>query len=84
MYLVQTDEFYYIDNIQNNEVLKLKDRSDWDGQYIVERVELKSFPEVEPETVFEYKDIHELWNNLKIHDMSLKEVIDHSVVFVTH
>ena len=38
LYFPQENEFYYIDNIKNNEVLKLKDRTDWDGKYICERV----------------------------------------------
>ena len=63
LYLVEKDEFYYIDNIQHNEVLKLKDREYWDGKY---------------------KDVRDLWLNLKIHGLSLKEVIERSVVFVMH
>lgn len=84
LYLVQSDEFYYIDNMQNNEVLKLKDREDWDGQYIMERVEFSHFPNPEPEVVYEYKDIRDLWQNLKIHGLSLKEVIEKSVVLLEH
>ena len=38
LYLVEKDEFYYIENTQHNEVLKLKNRDDWDGKYIFERV----------------------------------------------
>lgn len=83
LYLVETDEFYYIDNMQNNEVLKLKDREDWDGHYIAERVEFSHMPNPEPEVIYEYNDLRDLWNNLKIHNMSLKEVIEKSVVFVT-
>ena len=84
LYLVEKDEFYYIDNIQHNEVLKLKDREDWDGKYIMERVEFAHTPEPEPEVIFEYKDVRDLWLNLKIHGLSLKEVIDRSVVMVMH
>lgn len=84
LYLVEKDEFYYIDNIQHNEVLKLKDREDWDGKYIMERVEFAHTPEPEPEVIFEYKDVRDLWLNLKIHGLSLKEVIERSVVFVMH
>lgn len=82
LYFAQADEFYYIDNIQNNEVWKLKDRDDWDGQYIIERVEFTHYPEPEPEVIYEYKDLRDLWLNLKIHELSLKEVIEKSVVFV--
>ena len=82
--LVEKDEFYYIDNIQNNEVWKLKDRDDWDGKYILERVEFSHSPESEPEVIFEYKDSRDLWKNLKIHGLSLKEVIERSVVMVMH
>lgn len=84
LYLVDFDEFYYIDNIQHNEVLKLQDRDDWDGKYIMERVEFSHCPEPEPEVIYEYKDIRDLWQNLKIHGLSLKEVIDKSVVMVMH
>ena len=84
LYLVEKDEFYYIDNIQYNEVLKLKDRDDWDGKYIMERVEFSHCPEPEPDVIFEYKDIRDLWLNLKIHGLSLKEVIERSVVMVMH
>lgn len=83
LYLVETDEFYYIDNMQNNEVLKLKDREDWDGRFVAERVEFSHMPNPEPEVVYEYNDLRDLWNNLKIHNMSLKEVIEKSVVFIT-
>lgn len=82
LYFVPKDEFYYIDNMQNHEVLKLKKRDDWDGLYISERVEFSHFPQPEPETVYEYKDIHDLWTNLRIDDLSLKDVIDQSVVFI--
>lgn len=82
LYFVQADEFYYIDNIQNNEVWKLKDRDDWDGQYIIERVEFSHCPEPEPEVIYEYKDLRDLWLNLKIHGLSLKDIIEQSVVFV--
>ena len=82
LYLVDSDEFYYIDNIQNNEVWK--DRDDWDGKYIIERVEFSHCPEPEPDVIFEYKDIRDLWLNLKIHGLSLKEVIEKSVVMVMH
>ena len=84
LYLVDFDEFYYIDNIQHNEVLKLKDRDDWDGQYIIESVEFSHSPEPELEVVYEYKDIRDLWLNLKIYGLSLKEVIEKSVVMVMH
>lgn len=84
LYLVPFDEFYYIDNIECNEVLKLKDRNDWDGQFIIDRVEISNYPENEPEVICEYNDTRELWKNLKIHDMSLKEVIDNSVVLLEH
>ena len=84
LYLVDFDEFYYIDNIQNNEVWKLKDRDDWDGKYIMERVDFSHCPEPEPEVIYEYKDIRDLWLNLKIHGLSLKEVIERSVVMVMH
>ena len=84
LYLVDFDEFYYIDNIQNNEVWKLKDRDDWDRKYIIERVEFSHCPEPEPDVIYEYKDIRDLWLNLKIHGLSLKEVIDRSVVMVMH
>ena len=82
LYFVQTDEFYYIDNMQNNEVWKLKNRDDWDGQYIIERVEFSHCPEPEPEVIYEYKDLRDLWLNFKINGLSLKEVIEKSVVFV--
>ncbi len=82
LYFVQEDEFYYIDNIQNNEVWKLKDRDDWDGQYIIERVEFSHFPEPEPEVIYEYRDLRDLWLNLKIHGLSLKDIIEQSVVLV--
>lgn len=84
LYLVETDEFYYIDNIQNNEVWKLKNREDWDGKYIIERVEFSHCPEPEPDVIYEYKDLRDLWLNLKIHGLSLKEVIEKSVVMVMH
>ena len=84
LYLVEKDEFYYIDNIQHNEVLKLKDRDDWDGKYILERVEFSHCPEPEPNIIYEYKDLRDLWLNLKIHGLSLKEVIERSVVMVMH
>lgn len=84
LYLVEKDEFYYIDNIQHNEVLKLKDRDDWDGNYILERVDFSNILEPEPDVIYEYKDIRDLWQNLKIHGLSLKEVIDRSVVMVMH
>ena len=84
LYLVETDEFYYIDNIQCNEVWKLKNREDWDGKYIIERVEFSHCPEPEPDVLYEYKDIRDLWQNLKIHGFSLKEVIDKSVVMIMH
>lgn len=82
LYFVPEDEYYYIDNMQNHEVLKLKKRDDWDGLYITERVEFSHSPQPEPDTVYEFKDIYELWTNLKIHEMSLKDVIDQSVVFI--
>lgn len=82
LYFVQEDEFYYIDNIQNNEVWKLKERDDWDGQYIIERVEFSHFPEPEPEVIYEYRDLRDLWLNLKIHGLSLKDIIEQSVVLV--
>lgn len=82
LYFVQEDEFYYIDNIQNNEVWKLKDRDDWDGQYTIERVEFSHFPEPEPEVIYEYRDLRDLWLNLKIHGLSLKDIIEQSVVLV--
>lgn len=47
LYLAEKDEFYYFENTQHNEVLKLKDRDDWDGKYIMERVELSHSPETE-------------------------------------
>ena len=84
LYLVEKDEFYYIENTQHNEVLKLKDRDDWDGKYIIERVEFSHSPEPEPDVIFEYKDSRDLWLNLKIHGLSLKELIDKSVVMVMH
>ena len=84
LYLVDFDEFYYIDNIQHNEVWKLKDRDDWNGKYIMERVDFSHCPEPEPEVIYEYKDIRDLWLNLKIHGLSLKEVIERSVVMVMH
>jgi len=34
--------------------------------------------------LYEYKDIRDLWLNLKIHGLSLKEVIDKSVVMIMH
>lgn len=84
LYLVEKDEFYYIDNIQHNEVLKLKDREDWDGKCVLERVDFSHIQESESDVIYEYKDIHDLWLNLKIHGLSLKEVIDRSVVLVMH
>ena len=84
LYLVEKDEFYYIENTQHNEVLKLKDRDDWDGKYTYERVEFSHSPEPEPEVIYEYKDSRDLWLNLKIHGMTLKEVIEKSVVMVMH
>ena len=84
LYLVKADEFYYIDNIQNNEVWKLKDREDWDGKYIMERVEFSHCPEPEPEVIYEYSDIRDLWVNLRINGLTLKEVIERSVVFIEH
>lgn len=82
LYFVQEDEFYYIDNMQNNEVLKLKDRDNWDGQFITERVEFSHCPNPEPEVVYEFKDTRDLWLNMKIHNMSLEEVIANSVVYI--
>jgi hypothetical protein len=84
LYLVETDEFYYIDNIQNNEVWKLKNREDWDGKYIIESVEFSHCPKPEPEVIYEYKDIRDLWLNLRIYNLSLKEVIERSVVLIEH
>jgi hypothetical protein len=34
--------------------------------------------------VYEYKDIRDLWQSLKINGLSLKEVVDRSVVMVMH
>ena len=84
LYLVETDEFYYIDNIQNNEVWKLKNREDWDGKYIIESVEFSHCPKPEPEVIYEYKGIRDLWLNLRINNLSLKEVIERSVVLIEH
>ena len=84
IYLVEKDEFYYIENTQHNEVLKLKDRENWDGKYIIERVEFSHSPEPEPDVIFEYKDSRDLWQNLKIHGLPLNEVIKKSVVMVMH
>ena len=50
----------------------------------LERVEFSHSPEPEPEVIFEYKDIRDLWKNLRIHDLTLKEVIERSVVMVMH
>jgi hypothetical protein len=47
-------------------------------------VEFSHSPEPEPDVIFEYEDIRDLWFNLKIHGLSLKEVIDISVVMVMH
>lgn len=84
LYYVEADEFYYIDNIEGNEVQRLKDREDWDGKYIIERVNFSHYPEPEPEVIYEYSDIWDLWINVKINGLSLKEVIERSIVLIEH
>lgn len=84
LYLVEFDEFYYIDNIECKQVLKLANRPDWDGKYILDRVEISSCPEIEPEVIFEYREVKDLWDHLQIHGLSMEEIIDKSVVMVEH
>jgi hypothetical protein len=81
---VEFDEFYYIDNIECKQVLKLANRPDWDGKYILDRVEISSCPEIEPEVIFEYREVKDLWDHLQIHGLSMEEIIDKSVVMVEH
>lgn len=81
-YYPQTDNFYYINQIDKY-VCKLPVRKDWDGKYILSKVDIE--PQIVPEEneLMDFEKISEIWEHFKIDGKDMKYILEHSVLFLS-
>lgn len=77
------DRFYYVDLI-NKDVYCRQEDPNWDHKYDYERVSVYDSPSPnEEDSIYEFEDEKDLWENFKIDGKDLAYILLHSVIWLS-